>query len=109
MALARAFLVRPTVLVLDEPTAALDPITERRVRHGYEAIMRGRTTIVISHRAELALRADHVVVLEDARVVEQGPPAELRRRGGPFAELFVEERPASRAPATPEADVVRRS
>jgi ATP-binding cassette subfamily B protein len=88
VALARAFLANPAVLVLDEPTAALDPISERQVMDGYQALMRGRTTILISHRRELALRADRVVVLDGARVVEQGTPAELTARGGAFARLF---------------------
>lgn len=88
IALARAFLADPTVLVLDEPTAALDPISERLVREGYEAVMRGRTTLLITHRRDLALRADRVVVLDGARLVEQGPPGALARAGGPFARLF---------------------
>ena len=72
----------PAVLVLDEPTAALDPETERQVLAGYEALMRGRTTIVISHRPALAERADRVVVLDGARVVESGP---ARRAPAPAA------------------------
>jgi ATP-binding cassette, subfamily B, bacterial len=88
LALARALLANPSVLVLDEPTAALDPISERQVIEGYQAAMRGRTTILISHRRELAMRADRVVVIEGARVVETGNPAELLARGGAFARLF---------------------
>ena len=64
MAIARAFLADPAVLVLDEATGALDPATEAQVAAGYEAVMRGRTTIIITHRLELARRADRVVVLE---------------------------------------------
>lgn len=95
IAIARAFLADPAVLVLDEPTAALDPQTEDIVVAGYEAIMRGRTTIVISHRARLALRADRIVVLGDGAVVEEGPPEELLARGGAFARHFGEHgRPA---------------
>jgi ATP-binding cassette subfamily B protein len=88
IAIARAFLARPAVLVLDEPTAALDPETERQVLSGYEALMRGRTTILISHRRLLAERADRVVVLDGARIVEAGPARELVARAGPFAALF---------------------
>ncbi len=95
VALARAFLANPSVLVLDEPTAALDPVTERQVTEGYQSVMRGRTTILISHRRELALQADMVVVLDGARVTEQGPPRELLRRAGPFARLFGVEEPAA--------------
>jgi ATP-binding cassette subfamily B protein len=88
IAIARAFLADPAVLVLDEPTAALDPVSERQVVTGYEAIMKGRTTILISHRLELACQADRVVVLDGARIVESGSPHELRRLPGSFAKLF---------------------
>jgi ATP-binding cassette subfamily B protein len=96
IAIARAFLQEPSVLVLDEPTAALDPETERAVVAGYGALMKGRTTILISHRLLLAGRADRVIVLDGARVVESGPPHELLARGGRFARLFAD---AERAPA----------
>lgn len=88
IALARAFLANPTVLVLDEPTAALDPATERQVVAGYRAAMRGRTSVIISHRRALAEAADHVVVLDGARVAESGPPAALALSGGAYARLF---------------------
>ncbi len=88
IALARAFLADPAVLVLDEPTAALDAIAQRQVIDGYQAVMKGRTTLLITHRRELAMAADRVVVLEGARVVDQGPPSELSGRNGVFARLF---------------------
>ena len=88
IAIARAFLADPAVLVLDEPTASLDPVSERQVVAGYEAIMKSRTTILISHRLELASQADRVLVLDGARIVENGTPRELRLRQGSFARLF---------------------
>ena len=88
IALARAFLADPAVLVLDEPTASLDPVSERQVIAGYEAIMEGRTTILISHRLELASQADLVIVLDGAKIVESGTPRELRIKQGTFAKLF---------------------
>jgi ABC-type multidrug transport system fused ATPase/permease subunit len=89
IALARAFLASPTVLVLDEPTASLDPVSERHVIAGYEAVMRGRTTILITHRLELASQADRVLVLDGAAVAESGTPEELQARQGSFARLFA--------------------
>jgi ATP-binding cassette subfamily B protein len=91
LATARAFLTDPAVLVLDEPTSALDPASERRIVAGYENVMRGRTTIVITHRLELARKADRIVVLDGARVVEHGSPADLQTRPGRFADLFAAE------------------
>jgi ATP-binding cassette subfamily B protein len=88
VAVARAFLANPSVLVLDEPTAALDPLSERLVTDGYEAVMRNRTTILITHRRDLAMRADRVVVIDGARVVEVGRPDDLLTRGETFARLF---------------------
>jgi len=88
IAIARAFLAAPAVLVLDEPTASLDPSMTKQVMTGYEALMRGRTTVVVSHRLELAQQADRVVVLDGANVVEQGAPSELMARDGAFVRLF---------------------
>ncbi len=80
------------MLVLDEPTAALDPASERQVVESYQAVMRGRTTIVISHRAAVAEAADQVAVVEGSRLVEVGPPAALSASGGAFARLFARRR-----------------
>jgi len=68
VAIARAFLVDPAVLILDEPSAALDPVSERQIVEGYQSVMRGRTAIVITHRSELASRADRVIALSDPGV-----------------------------------------
>jgi len=88
IATARAFLANPAVLILDEPTASLDPVSERTVIDGYETVMHNRTTIVITHRHDVASRADRVLVLDGSRLVEQGSPAELTLRDGRYANLF---------------------
>jgi ABC-type multidrug transport system fused ATPase/permease subunit len=88
ISVARALLADPEVLVLDEATASLDPIAQERVIEGYEAVMRNRTTVLITHRLELARRADRVLVISGARIVEDGSPAELVRARGEFYRLF---------------------
>jgi len=94
IALARAFLADPAVLVMDEPTAALDAISQRQIIDGSRAVMRGRTTILITHRREVAMAADHVVLLDGAQVVDQGKPRELAVRSATFARLFEIDRTA---------------
>lgn len=78
LAIARAFLADPAVLVLDEATGSLDPATEANVLAGYEALMRGRTTIMITHRPAVAQAADRIITIRDGRVVEDSlrtPPS----------------------------------
>lgn len=90
LAIARAFLADPTVLVMDEATGALDPSSEAAVLDGYDRIMRGRTTIVITHRIELARQAQRVIVLENGVIAEDGTPDVLEAEGRAFRELFLD-------------------
>lgn len=90
LAIARAFLAEPAVLVMDEATGALDPSSEAAVLDGYERVMKGRTTILITHRLDLARQADRVVVVDRGRIVEDGPPETLEAKGGAFRELFLD-------------------
>ncbi|MEU7046382.1 ABC transporter ATP-binding protein [Streptomyces varsoviensis] len=88
IALARAELVSPGLLLLDEATAALDPATERSVLDAGDRLATGRTTVVVAHRLATAARADRVVVLADGRVAEQGPHEALLSADGPYARLW---------------------
>ncbi|MGH3963127.1 MAG: ATP-binding cassette domain-containing protein, partial [Pseudonocardiaceae bacterium] len=89
LALARAELVEPDLLLLDEATAALDPATESVVLAAADRLAARRTTVVIAHRLATAAKADRIVVLDDGRVVEQGRHSELLAAGGPYARLWT--------------------
>src|SRR2546421_3701484 len=87
--IARAFLKDAPVLLLDEPTSALDPTTEAAIMETIKELMRGRTTLIATHRLATIHDVDRIVVVERGRVVEQGRGAELLARGGVYAKLFA--------------------
>ncbi|MFI2210996.1 ABC transporter ATP-binding protein [Streptomyces sp. NPDC020141] len=104
IALARAELVDPDILLLDEATAALDLATEAQVNQATDRLTGRRTTLVVAHRLTTAARADRVVVMADGRVAEDGTHAELLARDGRYAALWrtftgADERPPESTPA----------
>ncbi|MGS5086226.1 ABC transporter transmembrane domain-containing protein [Hydrogenophaga sp. A37] len=87
IAIARAMLKNPPLLLLDEATSALDAQSERMVQAALESAMKDRTTLVIAHRLATVQQADHIVVLDHGRLVEQGTHAQLVAQGGVYAGL----------------------
>jgi ATP-binding cassette subfamily B protein len=88
VALIRASLVDPAVLVLDEATSSVDALTEVRLSRALETLAKGRTTIAIAHRLSTAARADRVLVLDHGRLVQDGPHAELVQHEGAYARMY---------------------
>lgn len=87
IAIARALLKDPPILILDEATSALDAATEGKVKAALDEVMKGRTTFVIAHRLATVRNADRIFVFHDGRIVEQGTFDDLVKQGGRFAEL----------------------
>jgi ABC-type multidrug transport system fused ATPase/permease subunit len=86
--IARAFLKNATILLLDEPTSALDPATESAIMETIKELMRGRTTLIATHRLATIHNLDQIIVLADGRIIEQGRGPELLTRGGVYAKLY---------------------
>jgi ABC-type multidrug transport system fused ATPase/permease subunit len=100
ISIARAFLANPAILLLDEPTSSVEPDSEATIIAALDRLMKGRTTVLTSHRPSLINQADMVYVIEDGRVTEQGAPSDLVQNGGWFARFM---RSAEDALSTPTA------
>jgi ATP-binding cassette subfamily B protein len=88
LALARAFLARPRVLILDEATSSLDLQSETVIERALDRLLEGRSAILIAHRLTTAQRADRIVVIDKGGIVEVGTPRELLARGGAYAAMY---------------------
>jgi len=89
LALARAFLAHPRVLVLDEATSNLDLQSETKIENALDVLLENRTAILIAHRLSTAMRADRIVVVDDGRIIEVGSHSELVALGGRYAEMYA--------------------
>ncbi len=89
LAIARAILLEPAILILDDPTAAIDPETEHEIMEAMESAMRGRTTFIVAHRLSTLRRADWIIVLDRGRVVQAGTHDALMAAKGPYQRQAV--------------------
>ncbi len=87
-ALARVLLANPSILILDEATASVDPFTEAQIQEGLDIVMHGRTSIVIAHRLSTVSNADRILVLRNGEIIEEGGHEALLAAGGHYAELY---------------------
>jgi ATP-binding cassette subfamily B protein len=88
IAIARALLMDPRILILDDSTSSVDTQTEKLIQEALDRLMEGRTTFVIAHRLATVRRADLIVVMADGRIVQRGRHAELLRQGGLYREIY---------------------
>jgi ABC-type multidrug transport system fused ATPase/permease subunit len=91
LAIARALLADPRILVLDEATSSLDSETEALIQDALDRLMRGRTSFVIAHRLSTIVKADQIVVMEKGVIRERGTHSELLAHGGIYAGLYAEQ------------------
>jgi ABC-type multidrug transport system fused ATPase/permease subunit len=88
VALARVLLQDPSIIILDEATASVDPLTEAQIQEGLDVVLQGRTAIVIAHRLSTIQHADRIIVLREGQIMEEGTHAALMRAGGHYAQLY---------------------
>jgi ATP-binding cassette, subfamily B, bacterial len=88
VALARVLLQDPSIIILDEATASVDPLTEAQIQEGLDVVLRDRTAIVIAHRLSTVRNADRIIVLRQGQIVEEGSHEALLRQGGHYADLY---------------------
>jgi ABC-type multidrug transport system fused ATPase/permease subunit len=88
VALARVLLQSPAIVIMDEATASVDPLTEAQIQEGLDTVLAGRTAIVIAHRLSTIRGADRIIVLREGRIVEEGSHDLLMLRGGHYADLY---------------------
>ena len=106
LSIARAILRDAPILLLDEATSALDNESEAKVQQALDTVMQGRPTLVIAHRLSTVVNADHIVVLEEGRLIEEGTHAELVARNGVYARFHFLQ--GQRAPSLVASDATPR-
>ena len=92
VAIARSLVSRAPVKILDEPTSALDPISESNLYHDFEKLMKGKTTVFVSHRLGSTKLADEILVIDGGRIVERGTHEALMEKNGQYAEMYEAQR-----------------
>jgi ATP-binding cassette subfamily B protein len=102
ISIARALLIDPSILILDEATSSVDTQTEREIQEALDNLVRGRTTIAIAHRLSTLHKADRLVVLEHGHIVEMGQHADLVAAGGRYAQLYQAQMQAGQQLGSPE-------
>ncbi len=88
VAIARIFLMNPSILILDEATSALDSVTESKIQRAFDNLSKGRTTLIIAHRLSTIRSASRIVSISDGRITEIGTHQELLKKGGVYADLY---------------------